>query len=128
MVLVDTDVLVECLRGSVAAKSWLETFPKEAFAIPGAVAMELVMGCRNQADLRQIRKFLGSFSIAWPDASEFAQAHDLLATYRLSSGIGIADCLIAATALARAAKLYTFNLKHFQVVPGLDAQQPYPRP
>ncbi len=86
------------------------------------------MGCRNQADLRQIRKFLGSFIIAWPDASEFAQAYELLATYRLSSGIGIPDCLIAATALARVAKLYTFNLKHFQVVPGLDAQQPYPRP
>jgi tRNA(fMet)-specific endonuclease VapC len=128
MVLVDTDVLVECLRGSVAAKSWLETFPKEAFAIPGAVAMELVMGCGNQADLQQIRKFLSSFGIAWPDASEFAQAYELLATYRLSSGISIPDCLIAATALARAAKLYTFNLKHFQVVPELDAQQPYPRP
>lgn len=89
--------------------------------------MELVIGCRNQADLKQIRTFLGSFSIAWPNASEFAQAYDLLATYRLSSGIGIPDCLIAATALARAPRLYTFNLKHFQAVPGLDAQQPYPR-
>jgi len=121
MVLVDTDVLVECLRGSVAAKNWLESFPKEAFAIPGAVAMELIIGCRNQAELQQIREFLGSFSLAWPNASEFAQAHELLVAHRLSSGIGIPDCLIAATALARAARLYTFNLKHFQAVPGLDA-------
>ena len=34
--------------------------------------MELVMGCKNQADLQQIQKFLSSFSVAWPDASEFA--------------------------------------------------------
>jgi len=127
MVLVDTDVLVECLRGSLAARSWLEAYPKETFAIPGAAAMELVIGCRNQAELQQIRAFLGSFSIAWPNATEFAQAFDLLATNRLSSGIGIPDCLIAATALARAARLYTFNLKHFKAVAGLDAQQPYSR-
>jgi hypothetical protein len=28
-------------------------------------------------------------------------------------------------ALARAAPLYTFNLKHFQMVSGLNTQQPY---
>ncbi len=128
MVLVDTDVLVECLRGSSAARDWLHAVQKEAFAIPGVVAMELVMGCRNQTDLQQIQRFLGSFSITWPDASEFAQAYELLATHRLSSGISIPDCLIAAAALSRAARLYTFNMKHFQVVAGLDAQQPYPRP
>jgi predicted nucleic acid-binding protein len=55
MTLVDTDVLVECLRGSTAAKTWLRALPKDAFGIPGVVAMELLMGCRNQADLQQIR-------------------------------------------------------------------------
>ncbi len=128
MVLVDTDVLVECLRGSVAAKNWLRSQPKEAFGIPGVVAMELVVGARNQADLQQIRKFLSQFSVTWPDASEFAQAYELLATHRLASGISIPDCLIAAMAVARGARLYTFNVKHFQIVSGLDVQQPYPRP
>ena len=128
MILIDTDVLVECLRGSSAAKTWLGTLPKDAFGIPGVVAMELLMECRNQADLQQIQKFLGAFNVTWPDASEFARGYGLLPELRLSSGIGIPDCLIAAMALARGARLYTFNLKHFQVVPGLDAQQPYPRP
>jgi predicted nucleic acid-binding protein len=101
MVLVDTDVLVDCLRGSVAAKSWLDTFRNEDFAIPGAAAMEFVIGCRNQADLQQIRKFLASFNVTWPDASEFAQSHELLATHRRSLGISIPDCLLAATALVK---------------------------
>jgi predicted nucleic acid-binding protein len=82
-----------------SSKNWLEAYPKEAFAIPGVVAMELVIGRRSQADLQQIRTFLGSFSIAWPNDAEFAQAYELLATHRLSGGIGIPDCLIAARAL-----------------------------
>jgi predicted nucleic acid-binding protein len=128
MVLVDTDVLVECLRGSVAAANWLRSQLKETFRIPGIVAMELVIGARNQDDLRQIRKFLSQFTVAWPDAAEFAQAYEFLATHRLVSGICIPDCLIAAMAAARGARLYTFNLRHFQIISGLDVQQPYPRP
>lgn len=128
MILVDTDVLIECLRGAAAAKVWLQTQPKETFAIPGVVAMELIAGCRDQTDLRETQKFLTHFPVAWPGASEFADAYSLLATHRLASGISIPDCSIAAMALARRARLLTFNLKHFKGIPGLDAQQPYPRP
>lgn len=128
MILVDTDVLVDCLRGSTSARTWLATMPSEAFGIPGVVAMELLMGCRNEADLQQVQKFLGAFNVVWPDSSEFARAYDLLAAHRLTSGLNIPDCLIAAMALGRGSRLYTFNLKHFQVVPGLDVQPPYPRP
>ena len=90
--------------------------------------MELLIGCRNQTELQQTRKFLTAFHVAWPDAAEFAQAYELLASHRLASGISIPDCLIAAMALARAARLYTFNLKHFQIIPRLNVQQPYLRP
>ena len=127
MVLVDTDVLIECLRGSSAAKAWLTSFQKESLGIPGVVAMELLMGCRNQPELDQTRKFLSSFNVIFPDSSEFERSFELLISLRLSSGLGIPDCLIAAMALSRGSRLYTFNLKHFQVVPGLDAQPPYSR-
>ena len=98
--------------------------------------MELLMGCRNRSELDRTRRFLGSFNIHWPNSSEFALGYELLLSLRLSSGLGIPDCLIASMAqefkahlaLSRGSRLYTFNLKHFQAVPGLDAQQPYPRP
>jgi predicted nucleic acid-binding protein len=51
--LVDTDVLIDILRGTVAAQSWLASTPMTTFAIPSVVAMELVMGCRNQVELRR---------------------------------------------------------------------------
>ena len=62
-----------------------------------------------------------------PNAAEFAHAYDLLAEHRLTSGISIPDCLVAAMALARGDRLYSFNLKHFRIIAGLDVQQPYPR-
>lgn len=126
-VFLDTDVLVDCLRGTAAARRWLEASVGETFYVPGSVAMELLVGCQNQADLQRTQKFLGAFEIVWPEAAEFAKAYELLATHRLTSGLSIPDCLIASLALSRSARLYTFNLKHFRVIAGLDAQEPYSR-
>jgi predicted nucleic acid-binding protein len=127
MTIVDTDVLVDCLRGTGPAKAWLQQLEKDPFAIPAVVAMELVMGCRDREDLERVQKFLGAFAIVWPEAAEFEAAYNLLLAHRLSSGLNIPDCLISAMALKREARLYTFNFKHSQAVSGLDVQQPYAR-
>ena len=128
MNLVDTDVLVDCLRGTIPAQAWLKQLAQQPSAVPAAAAMELVMGSRDRTDLEHIQRFLATFEIAWPDAADFAAAYQLLLSHRLTSGLNIPDCLIAATALRRNARLYTFNLKHFQVVPGLEVERPYSRP
>ncbi len=126
-VCLDTDVLVDCLRGTAEAQAWLESKPSEPLVVPGIVAMELIMGCQNQADLKRTQSFLRSFDVMWPEAHESARAYELLATYRLSSGLAIPDCLVAAMSLERSLRLYTFNLKHYGVVAGLDVQEPYAR-
>jgi predicted nucleic acid-binding protein len=125
--LLDTHVLIECLRGSPTAAAWLASLKLDEFEVPGVVAMELLMGCRNAQELRQTQKFLDAFHVVWPNAWEFEKAYQMLVSLRLSTGLGIPDCLIAAMALARGVRLYTFNLKHFQNVPGLDVQRPYVR-
>jgi predicted nucleic acid-binding protein len=86
----------------------------ETLGIPGVVAMELLVGCRNQLEQQRVQKFLNAFSVQWHHSSEFARAYDLLAGYRLAIGVGIPDCLIAAMALERQLPLFTFNLKHFR--------------
>lgn len=62
MVLVDTDVLVDCLQGTEAARQWLEHTPRELLSIPGVVAMELVIGCRNRTEFRAFRSFSAPIS------------------------------------------------------------------
>jgi len=53
MILLDTDVVVDCLRGLPAADVWLRESADQMFAIPGIVAMELIVGCRDKADLQR---------------------------------------------------------------------------
>jgi predicted nucleic acid-binding protein len=124
-VFLDTDVLIDCLRGLPTAKDWLRSHSKEQFQIPGIVAMELVAGCLDGDDLRRTSEFLRPLDLAWPEPYEFALAYELLAHHWLSSSLGIPDCLIAAMAMSRSTRLYTFNQKHFRFIEGLDFQQPY---
>ncbi len=127
MVCLETDVLIDCLRGTPESRVWLTKQSRQDFGVPGIVAMELVMGCQNQADLARTRKFINSFALLWHEAHECKRAYDLLTAYRLTSGLSIPDCLIAAMALERSLRLYTFNLKHYHVISGLDVQEPYQR-
>jgi predicted nucleic acid-binding protein len=82
--LVDTDVLIDILRGTSAARAWLASTPATAFDIPSIVGMELLVGCRDQTELRRVQRFLDAFTIAWTDAAESARAYELLATHRLT--------------------------------------------
>lgn len=127
MICLDTDVLVDCLRGTPEAQTWLERVSGESFIVPGIVAMELIVGCKNQGDLKHTQEFLSAFDLVWPEAHDFARAYELLSTHRLASGLSIPDCLVAAMALERSLRLYTFNLKHYGIVVGLDVQEPYQR-
>ena len=127
MTLVDTDVWIDCLRSIPAALTWMQANRSEECAVPSIVAMELVAGCQNQAELMKTTKFLETFEVLCPEPSESVLALDILSKYKLSSGIGIPDCIIAAMALNRRLPLYSFNVKHFQSVPGLVLKQPYSR-
>ncbi|MBX3058650.1 MAG: PIN domain-containing protein [Anaerolineae bacterium] len=97
------------------------------FQVSGVVAMELVMGCGNKAELKRTENFISVFTVAWPDAVDFAYAYSLLTQYRFTTGLSIPDCLIAAQTINQSAVLFSFNIKHFRVIQGLDVQQPYLR-
>ena len=55
MVLVDTDVVVDCLRDAAPSREWLQRTSTEALGLPGVVAMELLIGCRNRAEIHTFR-------------------------------------------------------------------------
>lgn len=127
MILLDTDVLIDILRGHPTAKRWIENNADIDFAIHGVVAMEIVQGSRNKAELQHNRRLLKGFKIVWPDSAEFQLAFELLSQHNLAVGIGIPDCLIAATAISRSLILHSFNAKHYQALPNLQLQTPYQR-
>lgn len=126
MELVDSDVLIDVQRGHPPALAWFAGLT-DLPAVPGIVVMELIQDARNALEVRQAQKLVAPLRIVWPTEADCTQALSHFAAYHLSHGLGLLDALIAACALSLSATLYTFNDKHYRIVPGLVIAQPYTR-
>ena len=124
--LLDTDVLIDVQRARPEAAAWLASYAGP-LALPAAVALELLMGARNKVELEANERFLNAFDVENFESADTSLARRLVASHRLTTGLGLGDFLIAAQAIHRGAILFTFNLKHFHAIPGLDARIPYAR-
>jgi len=71
MILLDTDVLIGCLRGLPSADEWMQESSAHNFGIPSILAMELVVECRDKTELEKLHAFLRHFDVIWPEADEF---------------------------------------------------------
>lgn len=123
MILVDSDVLISHLRGVEAARAWLVDARRRTgpLAISAVSVAEIIGGMRS-GEGRDVTRLLDSMElgivgrdIAWRAGQlrrEFARSHH---------SIGIADYLIAATALVRGWELATLNVRHFPMFAGLAA-------
>lgn len=125
MILLDTDVMVDILRGYEPAKEWLKS--AQEIGVPGLVAMELIQGCQNAREQRQLEKGLSEYQLYWPTEEDCNRALASFSTHHLSDNIGLLDALIAETAIGVNAELATFNIKHYRVLRGLKSMQPYER-
>ena len=127
MILLDTDVMIDLLRQYSPAVDWLSSLDEEEVVLPGFVVMELIQGTRNKAEQEKIEKELKSCGIAWPSPEICDEALSVFTRYHLSSGLGILDALIGQMAVALNLPLYTFNQRHYAVIPDLRTIQPYER-
>ena len=126
MLLVDTDVLVDVLRGHAPAVEWfagLETLPR----VPGLVVMELIQDADSKERLTRALKLAAPLPVLWPTEADCERALSNFKEYHLSHSLGLLDSLIAACAVGSSARLCTFNVKHYRVVPDLEVMQPYER-
>ena len=120
MVIFDTNILIELYRGNIAVKEEIERIKSNVFYISSITVSEFMVGAKDKADLKKIEKQL-SYYTAIPINTEITDIFiDLFKTLTLSHRPGIADTLIAATALYYHLPLYTYNKKHFQFIPGIE--------
>ncbi len=126
MYLLDTDVLIDIQRGHQPAIDWFSNL-LELSSVPGFVMMELIQNSQNRQQVRDTLKLIAPLPVIWATEVDCARALSDFTTYHLSNNIGLLDALIAACAVGRGAKLCTFNVKHYRVVPGLVTEQPYNR-
>lgn len=126
MPLVDSDILIDIQRGhppAVASFGSLTALPE----VPGFVVMELIQDARNNLEVRQALRLTSPFTIVWATEIDCARVLATFAAYHLSQGVSILDALIGECAVGRSTPLYTFNTKHYRVIPGLVIQEPYKR-
>ena len=118
----DTCIVIDVLRGRTAALAFLTALPRPP-AICAVTATELVAGCRNSEERRQIDQLLSHLVVHDVDLAIASLAGEYIRRYGPSHGTDPIDALIAATAKAHQLPLVTLNLKHFPMFTGLS--RPY---
>jgi predicted nucleic acid-binding protein len=116
--LLDTDVLVDFLRGYGKAVAFVNA---QSFRIilSSIVVAELYAGVKGDAEQAVLENFVSLFRIV-PVSAEIAKAGGLYKRdYAKSHGVGLADAILAATAVAENAALKTLNTKHYPMLKGL---------
>lgn len=118
--LVDTDVMVDFLRGQPQAVALLHDHSPR-IVLSSIVAAELYAGVKGEEELNVLDSLLSLFPII-PVSPELARAGGLYKRdYAKSHGVGFADSIIAATAQAESAELKTLNVKHYPMMKKLKA-------
>jgi predicted nucleic acid-binding protein len=123
--LLDTDILIDFLRGRGEARTFLGRY--EAAAEPPVISVvsvaELWAGMR-QGEERATDALLSALRKI-PLSEEIAlAAGNMLRTYRRSHGTELGDALIASTAVELGATLITRNVKHYPM-PAVTVLRPY---
>ena len=122
MILVDSDVLIEHLRGHTDARDWLIRARRASGPLAiSVISLTEIAGGMPSPERREVMRLLGSMQrfevteqVAW-------RAATLMREYRRThSGIGLGDYLIAATALTEGLELATLNVRHFPMFSALN--------
>jgi predicted nucleic acid-binding protein len=117
----DTDVMIDywntnSKRHSFTKQKLDEEIGLDNIIISAITKMELLMGAANKSEEIKIKKKLNRFNTALINNDITLEGIELFERYRLSHGLRIPDCLIAATAKILDVELYTYNLKDFQYI------------
>lgn len=110
--LVDTDVMVDFLRGHPEAVALVNDHSPRII-LSSITSAELYAGVKEESELDTLDRLLSLFRIV-PVSAQLARAGGLhKRDYGKSHGVGLADAMIAATVQAESADFMTLNVKHF---------------
>ena len=118
--LFDTDVIIWALRGNRKAADCIDA--ESVLQLSAVSYMELLKGSRNKDDQRQTTTFVRDmgFETLPIDADVSHRATIYMEEFALSTGLDLADALIAATAAEHKVPICTANDKHYKAIPGIE--------
>jgi hypothetical protein len=126
MLALDTEVLVDVLRGHEPALEWLATLKRTRIFIPGPVALQLIEGASDARALSDVRTKVARLDLRWPERKTCEEALNLFPGFRRRHGLDGLDLLIGLTTRQVGGTLATFRVRQFRAVPDLDLlETPY---
>jgi len=113
--IVDTDVLIDATRNNPQALAFFEQH-KYAIAFSVVTLTELHSGFRDKNEEARVTAFCHFFDRYAVDEEIAVLAGRFRKQYAKVDATGVADCLIAATAVLNNATLVTLNKKHYPML------------
>lgn len=120
--LLDTDVIIDYLRGQVNAVNYIESLTNPLLISVVTVA-KLYAAVREGEERKSLETFFSAFEVVLVSEEIAVKGGLYRCDYGKSFKVGLADALIAATAEVRGATLITMNIKHLPML--ASAQSPY---
>ena len=117
MIILDTDVLIEIMdRRSAKGRAILEKIRnfKEEVATTPINLHEIFYGLLKFKKLNAVKKILELNVVGYDREDAFLSSKLEVELEKKGKKIARLDCMIAAIAINRNAKLYTLNLRHFE--------------
>jgi predicted nucleic acid-binding protein len=115
--LLDTDVLIDFLRGNAQAKRMM--LGLETGIVSAISVAELYAGVRSVKEVPALDALIQELTVLDVTAAVAQAAGQIKAQFFPSHGVGLPDALIAATAQSKGLSLFTLNVKHFPMMNGL---------
>ena len=126
MIILDTTVLIDLLRGHVPAMSYLTSLD-EIPACSEVTRVEVLRGVRH-SEREATERLMQSISWLGVDEQVARRAGNLGRKWRRSHLLATTDLIIAATAQEVEAQLATSNVRHYPMFEGLQPPYETPRP
>lgn len=120
--LIDTDILIDYFKELPEAVEFIEA-NIDRIMLSSVTAAELYAGVRDGKERAALDDFLSAVRVLEVDLAIGKAGGLFRRQYKASHNSGLADCLIAATAIEHQIPLKSLNTKHFPMV--ADVAAPY---
>jgi len=111
-VLVDTDIVIDFLRGNGQAVAYVKSV-SDSVCFSAITVSEIHAGTRGSREETEVERLFSLFPVIAVTGEIAREAGKLVKTYRPSHAVEIPDAIIAATCHLTDAALSTLNVKHY---------------
>ena len=124
----DSNLLIDFLRGKAEALKKMKELENESFSTTTINILELLYGAKisqnSKKNIDEVKKILRSFNIFSFDSLAAYESSSILKELKESGQlIEIKDVLIAGICKSRGLELVTHNVKHFTNIAGLKIEK-----